>query len=101
MPTQHSATYDVAVVDLPEGRALVLSPTIPEDAPPAVREGIARRRITNTGGTCPCGARACLPNRATRRRAKRRGEMTRVHVEHAVDCPATDEALDAAMRGVR
>jgi len=32
-------------------------PTIPDDAPYRVREGIARRRIAAVTGECPCGAR--------------------------------------------
>jgi hypothetical protein len=38
------------------GNAVAVLPTIPEDAPYRVREGIARRRIAAVTGTCPCGA---------------------------------------------
>lgn len=42
---------------LPDGRrGVAVLPVIPEDAPPRIREGIARRRIAATTGRCPCGA---------------------------------------------
>ncbi len=80
-------------------RAAVLDSSIPDDAPPAVREGLARRAIVNRGGTCPCGARAVLPNRAERRR--NRGQVLRVAVWHEPGCPAGDEALLAALAAWR
>ncbi|MCX6463788.1 MAG: hypothetical protein NTW05_09365 [Pseudonocardiales bacterium] len=93
-------THDLAVVEIGGVRTLVVSPSIPEDAPSAVREGIARRRIVNAGGTCPCGARLRLPGRADRRRARRHGEVLRsAPARHADDCPAADDVLAAAMRG--
>src|SRR5688500_5239610 len=44
---------------------------IPEDAPHAVREGFARRKLAALEGTCPCGVRLVLGNRAQRRQAAR------------------------------
>lgn len=84
---------------LPDGtRALVVGYMPPEDAPPLIREGLARRAIVNSGGTCPCGAAATLPNRAERRRAQREGHVIRAEVEHEAGCPAADETLRAALR---
>lgn len=69
----------------------------PENGPADVREGIARRNIVATGGTCPCGARMVLPNRANRRRSARAGQVICVNVEHENDCPAVTSTLLAAM----
>ena len=73
-------------------------PTVPDEAPEAVREGLARRRITAIEGRCPCGGRLILPNREARRRAKRTGEEIRMRVEHEDDCPAIDDTLIPAIR---
>jgi hypothetical protein len=70
---------------------LVIAPEIPEDGPPDLREGIARRRLVATTGRCPCGARLELPETV------KRGSFMVVRVEHESDCPATDERIDAAM----
>ena len=78
-------------------RVLAVMPEVPDDAPPAVREGIARRNIVNNGGTCPCGARMVLPSRAERRRAKKQRRPVPVNVEHEHGCPAATEAIVAAM----
>src|SRR5689334_6666467 len=79
-------------VVLPDGRrAAVLDYAVPDDAPPLIKEGIARRRVVNGGGACPCGAKFVLPNRAMRRR----GGVTLVPVPHADDCPADTETLRA------
>lgn len=69
----------------------------PEDGPADVREGIARRNIVALGGTCPCGARMVLPNRAERRRHARLGRVIEVTVEHENECPAVTSALLAAI----
>lgn len=69
----------------------------PEDAPPDVREGVARRNLTALGGACPCGAVLRLPNRAERRRAARSGQTVHVEVEHENDCPAVDANLIGAI----
>lgn len=80
---------DALVADLPDGdRALVIGPSIRDCAPTEAKEGAARRRVVNTGGTCPCGARLRLPNRAARRAARRAGRVLHTEVRHATDCPA-------------
>lgn len=76
------------VVEISGQRALVVDLDIPDNAPPEAKEGIARRRIVNSGGTCPCGARAVLPNRAQRRAAARTGQPVQTKAEHTDDCPA-------------
>jgi hypothetical protein len=86
-------------VTLPDGRrALVIDTVIPDDAPQAVREGLARRAVVNGGGDCPCGASWPRPNRAQRRKLKEPGALLEVHVVHAEDCPAGTELLLAAVR---
>ncbi len=83
-------------------------PTITEDLPEQIREGLARRRLLATGQPCPCGARPVQLNRAQRREIEARkrkglpGRVYRVTVEHEPDCPATDENLNrlAAEHGV-
>ncbi len=69
----------------------------PDDAPPEIREGIARRNLVAMGEPCPCGARFVMPNRAARRRATRNGEACRVTVEHDGHCPAVTANLHAAI----
>lgn len=73
-------------------RALFVTPAIPDDAPPEVREGIARRRLVFSEGRCPCGAVLTIPeNRPP-------GSAGIARVEHEADCPASDKALTAALR---
>ncbi|WP_432510649.1 hypothetical protein [Kineococcus sp. SYSU DK001] len=79
-------------------RVAYVLPDVPHDAPAAVREGIARRRITATGGQCPCGARMRRPSRAERRQAQRTGGQLVVDVRHESDCPAVTATLTAAVR---
>lgn len=68
----------------------------PEDGPADVREGVARQNVVAFGGTCPCGARMVLPNRAERRRHARQGQPITVNVEHEDGCPAITTSLLAA-----
>jgi len=75
-------------------RVLTLVPEIPEDAPPAVREGVARRRLVATTGRCPCGAQLHLPEHPTP------GTFTSVAVHHEDWCPAADPNLRAAMEEI-
>ena len=71
-------------------RFLVMAPA-PDDAPDNVKEGVTRRRLVSIDGRCPCGAtlgpstppRHCL------------GSLLGTHQR---DCPASDEALAAAIR---
>jgi hypothetical protein len=81
--------YRVRETTLQGERALILETEIPDNAPADIKEGLSRRAIVNAGGTCPCGARAILPNRAARRRAtRRRRHAIQVTVQHEPDCLA-------------
>ncbi len=81
-------------------RVVAVVPTISEDLPEPIREGLARRRLVTLGRACPCGARAPRLNREQRREIaarKRKGLPARVYrfvVEHEADCPACDQVLD-------
>ena len=78
---------------LPNGtHALYVGDAIRETDPPAVREGLARRRMLATEGRCPCGASVLFDPRVIAPAA------TSHTIEHASDCPATDANLTAAMR---
>lgn len=68
------------------GRALAVLPTIPVDAPYRVREGIARRRVTATTGTCPCGATVDYD-------AAQAGRFNVAEVRHDARCPADTAKL--------
>jgi hypothetical protein len=79
-------------------------PTLTEDAPPIVREGIARRRLATINGECPCGARRPRLNRELRRKLQREGggsEAYSVDIEHEDDCPAIAAETVAFVRGWR
>lgn len=82
--TAYTATFPV---DVDGHRALVLAAVVPEDAPPVVREGLARRRLVSLTGSCPCGAVREL-NRAARRAARRGAGVAVIPVEHENGCPA-------------
>lgn len=78
---------------LPNGtRALYVGEAIRETDPPAVREGLTRRRMLAVDGRCPCGASVPFDPRLIAPAASMRT------VEHAADCPAADANLAAAMR---
>lgn len=68
-------------------RLVILETEIPDNAPEAIKEGLSRRAIVNGGGTCPCGAKLILPDRAARRRATRLRCAIEVTVHHEPDCP--------------
>lgn len=72
-------------------RVLYVLPTIPEDAPFAVREGIARRRIAATTGECPCGAVTDYGDRTP-------GVVGVGEVRHERRCPAETAKLVKACR---
>lgn len=81
---------------LPDGSsALYVSDVIRESDPPAVREGIARRRVLATTGECPCGAVSPFDPR------KISPAIVLEVIEHESDCPATTENLARAMRAAR
>jgi hypothetical protein len=73
-------------------RALAITDDIPDSAPPIVREGLARRRLSWTEQGCPCGARLPRLNRSQRRQmAKDRKHgrgVWQVDIQHEPDCPA-------------
>ena len=96
-------SVDLFVRDLYGQRAALLLPVIPDDAPDEIREGIARRRLVMTTGTCPCGGTLTGPNRAQRRRMerdRRDGDpgVWQVTIAHEDACPALDDTLYAAIR---
>jgi len=64
---------------------------IPEDAPPAVQEGVARQRVTATTGQCPCGAVVDYGERLP-------GEVGVAEVWHKQGCPAAPDRLARAIR---
>lgn len=80
--------HDVTVVEHAGHMIAYVLPVVSEDAPVAVREGIARRRLVALNGVCPCGARAVRPSRRERRDAQRAGRAAGVLVEHEAGCPA-------------
>jgi len=87
------------ITTLPSGeRAAIIDSDIPEDAPPQLREGLARRAAVNAGGRCPCGATIALPNRAERRAAARAGTPLRVEVVHENNCPASTHNVIASAK---
>lgn len=69
-------------------RVLVVDRDVPDDASQELKEALARRRIVNAGGQCPCGAKLIMPNRAQRRAAARRGEPLHAVIWHEPGCPA-------------
>lgn len=90
------ASVDLITLNLPDGsQALYVSPTIRESDPPAVREGIARRRILAQTGECPCGARSLFDPRQIS------PTLVMDVIHHENDCPATAANLDRAMRAAR
>ena len=76
----------------PPKRAAFLTAEIPDKAPPALREGLARRRLVVTTGRCPCGAVLELPEVIP-------GAVVTAAVVHENDCPANDEAIAEATAG--
>jgi hypothetical protein len=73
---------------------LYVLPQVPEDAPPEVREGIARRRLTALTGRCPCGAEAPLPIPAN----VPAGVVSQPVIRHEDDCLAVDRVLVSHLR---
>lgn len=91
---------DAVLVDR-DGRITdYIGPALAEDLPAVVLEGLARRRLTALGQTCPCGARFVIPNRAARRAAHKRGSVgLSVPAEHEPDCAAVcAELMDGRWR---
>lgn len=86
--------------------AVAISPSIAEDLPPELREGLARRHLVATGQPCPCGAQPpMLPRRVRRALAARERKglptgITQFSIIHEADCPAADPRLNDHGRGV-
>lgn len=95
-PARPSRLHDEPVIgDINGCRVLFVVPVIPDDAPPAVRETITRRRLATITGVCPCGARRPDLSRQARRAAQRGAPISEsfLRIEHESDCAALD--LDA------
>ncbi len=101
--TARAITSEQVIRDYPDGnRVLYIVPVIPEEAPPEIREGLARRRIATLDGTCPCGSSTIRLTRQQRRARQRRmekgGNLIRGVFEHATDCPAADHRIFPLLR---
>lgn len=83
---------DVTLAEVAGSRRLLVLPVIPDAAPYAVREGIARRRIAAATGTCPCGATTDY------RDLPGPGEAGVAEVWHEPLCPAETRKLQKAIR---
>lgn len=93
------STTDALVVDNHGRPTVYYGPPLTEGIPPLVLEGLARRRMVALGQTCPCGTRLQVPNRAARRRARRRSAgVLFVEVAHQDDCAAVSTLLDDYLR---
>jgi hypothetical protein len=80
-------------IPLPGGRlGLYIGDEIRESDPPAVREGLARRRLLATEGRCPCGAEVPFDP------AIIAPGIVSAAVVHEADCPAAEANLSAALR---
>jgi len=67
------------------GEGMYLIDAIPDDAPPLVREGIARRRIVDLEGACPCGASLVVEPGGN--------GVLHLSCTHESDCPAGNDIL--------
>lgn len=65
---------------------------IPDDAPPLIREGLARRRVQAVDGMCPCGGLMIWPDATPDP-----GVLRSVVAQHWGDCPAGDAVFVPAM----
>ncbi|EYT58586.1 hypothetical protein D514_0115770 [Microbacterium sp. UCD-TDU] len=82
--------------------------TVPDDAPPLVREGLVRRRIQAVEGTCPCDGRLLWWDECSDPEARERifgpttdygggVDSSRVVAVHRDECPAHDRNLVPAL----
>lgn len=88
------------------GHRLVVS-TIPDDAPPLVREGLARRRIQAVEGVCLCEGRLLWRDECSDPEVQERIfgpaspgdglDSSRVLAVHRDECPAHDRNLVPAL----
>jgi len=72
-------------------RVAYVLPIVPDGAPYAVAEGIARRRLAAMTGRCPCGASVDYGDRKAR-------QVMVGNVVHTASCPASDARLVKAIR---
>lgn len=73
--------------------------TIPDNAPPVIREGLARRRIQAVEGVCPCGGPMIWHDDPEVEAGKYRGQLI-THATlamHERRCPAGDPVFIPAM----
>lgn len=85
--------FELVVFEHPTaGRVAALVPVVPEDAPYALREGVARRRLLSLTGECPCGAESDLPAPPAV------AEFMVKEIDHEARCPAIDKKLEKAIR---
>ncbi|NYE73583.1 hypothetical protein [Microlunatus parietis] len=71
-------------------KAITADADIPDDAPEVLKQGLAYRKIVNTGDPCPgCGVRVAPPTRAELRQAQRSRVLIMSDVHHARDCPGS------------
>jgi len=64
-------------------RAVLVVPSIPDDAPPALKNGLGIRNRATATGTCPaCGATAEIAGPI------QPGRVTHVYMGHDGGCPA-------------
>ncbi len=89
---------------IPAGRPLdrLVVQVVPDDAPPLVREGLARRRIQAVEGECPCGgpmvwADQLDEDQLAKVRALGLLDGHTVHGVHFGDCPGGDKVLVPAL----
>lgn len=89
----HTITDEYIEMDHPQhGRVLFVLPTIPENAPFRIREGIARRRIATMTGECPCGGKRDPFS------AIKPGSVAVADFPHEPRCPAITGPLVKALR---
>lgn len=92
----------------PAGRPLdrLVVQTVPDDAPPLVREGLARRRVQAVEGVCPCDGRLIWRDEHPESSAWRdrpvevrdgRLITSEVVAVHRDECPAHDRNLVPAL----
>jgi hypothetical protein len=93
--------YELLAGDVQGIRTLFVVPAIPDDAPIAVREGLARRRLATVTGRCPCGAERPRLNREQRRAIAQRkgGHVGIADIAHESDCAAISAEVEAAIGG--
>ena len=77
------------------GHAVVVQ-SIPDDAPPLIREGLARRRVMTVEGVCPCGGRVVWPEADPEP-----GTFGRPVQRHLGECPAGPAVFVPAMEAWR